>query len=38
LRIALGREGRQFIEREFDRNIVCKRLLDFYCDTLLLHN
>ena len=35
LRHALGKEGRQFVEREFDNNVVCKNLLDFYCETTL---
>jgi glycosyltransferase involved in cell wall biosynthesis len=34
LRISLGKEGRQLVEREFDKNVICKRLLDFYYDTL----
>ena len=34
LRLALGSQGRQFVEREFDKNVVCKRLLDFYYETI----
>jgi len=34
LRLALGKEGRQFVEREFDKNVVCKNLLDFYYETI----
>lgn len=34
LRYALGKEGRQFVEREFDNNTVCQRLLDFYYETI----
>lgn len=34
LRSIMGKEGREFIKREYDTKIVCKRLLNFYYDTL----